>query len=122
MNKSIFSGRLTANPEIKYSQGVEPIAILNFALAVERKYKKEEEPNVDFVNFVAFGKIAEFISKYCTKGKKIGIIGYLKNKTWKDENNKTKTFTEFIVEEVELLDKKENTENESKGITDEETI
>lgn len=120
MNKTIFSGRLTDNPEIKYSQSTEPVAILNFSLAVQRKYKKEDEPDVDFVNFVAFGKIAEFISKYCTKGKKIGIIGYLKNRTWKDENNKTKTFTEFIVEEVELLDKKES--NENKGCEDEENI
>ncbi|WP_250277594.1 single-stranded DNA-binding protein [[Clostridium] colinum] len=120
MNKTIFSGRLTDNPDIKYSQSVEPIAILNFSLAVQRKYKKENEPDVDFVNFVAFGKIAEFISKYCTKGKKIAVIGYLKNRTWKDENNKTKTFTEFIVEEIELLDKKEN--NENKEVDDEKVV
>ena len=120
MNKTIFSGRLTDNPEIKYSQSIEPVAIVNFSLAVKRKYKKDNEPDVDFVNFVAFGKIAEFINTYCNKGSKINVLSYLKNRTWKDENNKTKTFTEFIVEEVELLDKKENTE--SKVIINEEVI
>lgn len=75
MNKVILMGRITRDLELKYSQTTEPIAVLKFNLAVARKFKKENENNVDFINCVAFGKTAEFISKYFTKGKLIAIIG-----------------------------------------------
>lgn len=112
MNKVILTGRLTRNPEIKYSQGTEPIGITNISLAVQRKFKKDGEPDADFMNCIAFGKTAELISKYCSKGKKIGVIGYFKTNSWTEENGAKKFATEVIIEEVEFLEKKEEKNNE----------
>ena len=73
MNKVQLTGRLTRNPEIRYSQSAEPVAVTRFGVAVNRKFKKDGEQDVDFINCVVFGKLAEFIGKYFTKGKMIGM-------------------------------------------------
>ena len=68
MNKVILMGRLTRDPEVRYSQGANPTAVARFSIAVDRRFKREGEPDADFFNCTAFGKQAEFIERYLRKG------------------------------------------------------
>ena len=79
MNKVILLGRLTKDPEIRYTQSENMLAIARYTLAVDRRFKKEGQPSADFINCVAFGKSAEFAEKYMTKGRLFGVIGRIKN-------------------------------------------
>ena len=107
MNKVQFIGRLTREPETKYSQSTQPIAVTRFSVAVNRKFKKDGEPEADFINCVSFGKTAEFISKYFTKGKMIGIVGCIRTNSWMDSATGQKRFsTDVLVEEVEFCGSK----------------
>ena len=113
MNKVQLTGRLTRNPEIRYSQSAEPVAVTRFGIAVNRKFKKDGEQDVDFINCVVFGKLAEFIGKYFTKGKMIGIVGSIITNSWTDDKGQKHYSTEVKVEEAEFLEKKENSDNVS---------
>jgi len=76
MNKNIYMGRLTRNPEVRYSQGNEPMAIARFTLAVDRKVRRQEgQQNADFIPCVAFGKLGEFAEKYLKQGTRILLEG-----------------------------------------------
>ncbi|WP_250278091.1 single-stranded DNA-binding protein [[Clostridium] colinum] len=110
MNKVIISGRLTRDPEIRYSQSAEPIAVTRFSVAVNRRFKREGEPDADFINCVAFGKIAEFIGKYFKKGKMIGIVGSIRTNSWTDNNGQKRISTDINVEEAEFLESKSSSE------------
>lgn len=77
MNKSILMGRLTRDPEVRYSQGAEPMAIARYSLAVNRRFKRQGEQDADFIPCVAFGKQGEFAEKYLTKGQMISAVGRL---------------------------------------------
>lgn len=68
MNKVILMGRLTRSPEVRYSQGAEPVAVARYTLAVNRRFKRKDEPEADFIPCVAFGKSGEFAEKYFRKG------------------------------------------------------
>ena len=112
MNKVIISGRLTRDPEMRYSQSAEPIAIARFSVAVNRRFKRDGEPDADFINCVSFGKTAEFINKYFSKGKMIGVVGSLRTNSWTDNTTGQKRFsTEIQVEEAEFLESKSSFEN-----------
>ena len=111
MNKVTLTGRLTKDPEIRYSQSAQPVAITRFSIAVNRKFKKDGEPDADFINCLSFGKLAEFIGKYFTKGKMIGIAGSIVNNSWIDDKGKNRYYTEIKVEEAEFLEKKESSDN-----------
>lgn len=113
MNKVQLTGRLTRNPEIRYSQSAEPVAVTRFGVAVNRKFKKDGEQDADFINCVTFGKTAEFISKYFTKGKMIGIVGSIVTNSWTDDKGQKRYSIEVKVEEAEFLEKKENSDNVS---------
>ena len=113
MNREILIGRLTKDPETRYTQGEDPVAITRFSIAVNRKFKKDGEQTADFLNCVAFGKVADIISKYFNKGKLIGIVGNIKVNNWTDNNDQKRTSTEIQVEEVEFLEKKEEINEES---------
>ena len=107
MNKVQLIGRLTRDPETRYSQSTQPIAVTRFSVAVNRKFKKDGEPEADFINCVSFGKTAEFISKYFTKGKMIGIVGCIRTNSWMDSATEQKRFsTDVLVEEVEFCGSK----------------
>lgn len=110
MNKIILSGRLTKKPESKYSQDNSSITVSKYTLAVNRKYKKEAEQDVDFISCTVFGKGAEFAEKYFEKGLLIGISGKLQVSSWKDENGQTHFKTEVIVDEQEFLESKKSFE------------
>lgn len=91
MNKVMLMGRLTRDPEVRYSQSANPVA-------VRRQFKKQGEPDVDFFNIVAFGKAAEFVQKHFRKGHMIMIVGRLQVSTWED-NNKVKHISIDVVTE-----------------------
>lgn len=111
MNKSILIGRLVADPMIKYSNGENQIAIVNFTVAVDKRIKKEGEQTADFINCIAFGKTGEFIGKYFNKGKKIGIVGRIQSSTYTRDDGTKKYKTEVVVEEVEFVSKKDDDNN-----------
>ena len=98
MNKVIFMGRFTADPEMKTTQS--GAVICNFTVAVDRRFKKDGQPTADFFNCVAFGKTAEFVSKWFTKGKMILVEGSMQNRSWEDDKNNKHYRTELIVDSV----------------------
>ena len=79
MNKVIMMGRLTRDPEVRYSQGASQTAIARFSLAVDRRWKREGEPDADFFNCTVFGKQADFVEKYLRQGTKVVITGRVQN-------------------------------------------
>nr|WP_317357294.1 single-stranded DNA-binding protein [uncultured Tyzzerella sp.] len=106
MNKVTLIGRLTKDPELRYSQGKESVAVTRFSVAVNRRFKKENEQEADFINCVSFGKQAEFISNYFKKGQQIAIIGRIQTGSYKDNNGNTKYTFDIAVEEVEFCGSK----------------
>lgn len=112
MNKCIFMGRLTKDPEIRYTQSEKPVAVVNYTLAVERRYKREGEPSADFINFVAYGTAAEFAEKYLKKGTKLVVTARCQTRTYNNKDNKKVYVTEFIVEEQEFAESKRAAGNE----------
>lgn len=110
MNRAIFIGRLTKDPELKTSQN--NISILTFTIAVDREFKREGQPTADFINCVAWGNTAEFISKYFTKGRMIAIEGSVQTRSWEDNDGKKHYVTEIPVRRVEFCgDKPKNSNN-----------
>lgn len=98
MNSCNFLGRFTKDLDLKYV-GNENTAILNFTLAVDRKFKKEGQPTADFLNFVAIGKPAEILTKYCTKGSMIAVTSRVQTRNWDDKDGNKHYTTEFVVEQ-----------------------
>jgi single-strand DNA-binding protein len=104
MNKSILLGRLTKNPEIRYSQA-NNIKVANFTLPVNRKYVKPgEERQTDFINIVAYSKLAEFAEKYLKQGLQICLSGRIQTRTYEDNNGQKRYVTEIIAEEIDFAD------------------
>ena len=107
MNKVIIIGRFTRDPEIKYSTGENATATARFSLAVNRRFKnKEGNYDADFINCVAFGKTAEFIEKYFTKGMAIGITGRIQTGSYTNKEGQKVYTTDVVVEETEFVDSK----------------
>ncbi len=110
MNKVILLGRLTKNPEIKYSQK-NNMMVANFTLAVNRKYVKTgEERQTDFINIVTYSKLAEFVQKYLKQGLQVCICGRMQTRTYDDNNGIKRYVTEIIAEDIDFADsfKKQN--------------
>ena len=105
MNKVIMMGSIAKEPDIKYSKGEKSTAIANFTLAVSRKYKREGQPDADFFNCCAYGKTAETIEKYCSKGTKLTIVGSLQNDNYEKDGQKH-TNTKINVDEFEFAESK----------------
>lgn len=100
MNKVILMGRLTRDPEVRYSQGNnEPLAVARYSLAVNRRFKRQGEQEADFINCVAFGKTGEFAEKYFKKGQMVSIVGRLQVRSWDDNEGKKRWSTDVVVEE-----------------------
>ena len=112
MNKVEILGRLTKDPEVRFTNNTNT-KVVNFTLAVNRRFKKEGEPEADFINCVAWKSQADILDKYVKKGRQIAVVGRIQTSTYKDENNSNKYKTEVIVEEVYFADsKKEETKEE----------
>ena len=99
MNKVILMGRLTKDPEVRYTQSAEPMAIARYTLAVNKRFKKQGEADADFIPCVAFGKQGEFAEKYLAKGRQVAVVGRLQVRNWEDNEGKKRTTTEVVVEE-----------------------
>lgn len=108
MNKCIFIVRLTRDIEVKYSQGENPIAIGRFGGAVQRKFKRDGEPDADFLNFLVFGKQAETIEKYFHKGEKIGLTCHVQTGSYTNRDGQKVYTTDFVVDEFEFVESKQN--------------
>lgn len=106
MNKVILCGRLTKDPEIRYTNGATPICVATYTLAVERKIKKDGEASADFINCVAFGKLADFVEKYLTKGMKIMVSGHIQTGSYINKNGQKVYTTNVVVEEQEFAESK----------------
>lgn len=111
MNKVILMGRLTKDPEVRYSQGTPPLAIASYTLAVNRAFKREGEPDADFINIVAFGKRGEFAEKYFRKGQLVAVVGRLQIRTYDDPDGKRQWFTEVLVDEQHFAESKSSFES-----------
>jgi len=110
MNKVILMGRLTRDPEVRYTTTNNTL-VCTFSLAVNRRMKKEGQPDADFFNIVAWSKTGEFCSKYFKKGQQVGIIGRLETRNYDDKDGKRVYVTEVNAEEVYFADsKQENNE------------
>lgn len=96
MNKVQLLGRLTKDPEVRYTEKENPLAIARYSLAVPKR-NRDEQPN--FINCVAFGKSGEFAEKYFKKGQQVCVVGSLNVSSWEDENGKKKYKTEVNIEE-----------------------
>ena len=107
MNKVILMGRLVKEPEVRYSQGAEPIAVARYTLAVNRRFKRQGEPEADFINCVAFGKTGEFAEKYFKKGQLVAITGRLQVRSW-DMDGERRYATEVIIEEQHFAESKKD--------------
>lgn len=111
MNKVILMGRLTKDPEVRYTQGDEPTAIARYTLAVNRTFKKEGEPDADFITCVAFAKKGEFAEKYFKKGQMVAVCGRLSIRTYDDQNNQRHWMTEVIVDDQYFAESKASFES-----------
>lgn len=107
MNKVILIGRLTRDPEVRYTNGDNPMAVARFSLAVDRRGKKNnEEQTADFINCVSFGKTAEFAEKYFRKGTKICVVGRIQTGSYTNKDNVKVYTTDVVVEEQEFAESK----------------
>ncbi|WP_418405393.1 single-stranded DNA-binding protein [Anaerotignum faecicola] len=107
MNKVILMGRLTRDPEVRYSQSSEPVAVARYTLAVNRRFKRKDEPEADFIPCVALGKRGEFAEKYFRKGQLVGVIGRLQVRSW-DKDGERRYATEVIIEEQHFAESKKD--------------
>ena len=118
MNKVILMGRLTRDAEIRYSQGESSTAIARFSLAVDRRFRRDnDEQTADFINCVAFGRQGEFAEKYLRKGIKIAITGRIQTGSYTKPDGQRVYTTDVVVEECEFAESKSQSDNNAGGFT-----
>ena len=106
MNKVVLMGRLTRDPEVRYTQTNNTL-VASFSLAVNRRFVRQgEERQADFINIVAWSKTGEFCSKYFKKGQQVGVIGRIQTRTWDDDQGTKHYVTEVVAEEAYFADSK----------------
>ena len=106
MNKVILMGRLTRDPEVRYTTNTNTL-VASFSLAVNRRFAKQgEERQADFINVVAWNKTGEFCSKWFKKGQQVAVVGRLQTRHWEDENKVKHYVTEVVAEEAYFADSK----------------
>lgn len=125
MNKVILMGRPTRDPEIRYSQGENSMAVAKFILAVDRRFNSgENEQTADFISCVAFGKRAEFFEKYTRQGTKLVIEGHIQTGNYTNKDGNRIYTTDIVVESAEFAESKASAEgnapNRSESETDED--
>ena len=106
MNKVILMGRFTRDPDVRYSAGENAVAIARYTLAVERRFKRDGEANVDFISCVAFGRAAEFAEKYLKHGMRMTISGRIQTGSYTNREGKKVYTTEVVVEEQKFAESK----------------
>lgn len=106
MNKVMLMGRLTRDPEVRYGQGGNQTAVARFSIAVDRRFKREGQPDADFFNCTAFGKQAEFVERYLHKGTKMVVIGSIQNDNYTNRDGQMVYSVRIIVDELEFAESK----------------
>jgi single-strand DNA-binding protein len=113
MNKVILMGRLTRDPEVRYSSGENALAIARYTLAVDRRFHKDNEASADFIGCVAFGKGGEFAEKYLRQGTKIVVTGRIQTGSYTNREGQKVYTTEIVVEDQEFAESKAASQNNS---------
>lgn len=113
MNKVVLMGRLTRDPEVRYSQGEKATAIARYTLAVDRTFKRDGEQTADFINCVVFGRSAEFAERYFRQGTKIAISGRIQTGSYTNKDGVKVYTTEVVVDEQEFAESKAASANNS---------
>ena len=106
MNKVILMGRLTRDPEVRYSQGASQTTVGRFSVAVDRRFKREGEPDADFFNCTCFGKQAEFVERYLHKGTKVVLCGRIQNDNYTNKDGQQVYNVRIMVDEIEFAESK----------------
>ena len=113
MNKAILVGRLTRDPEVRYAQGEGAMAVARYTLAVDRRFKRDNEPTADFIPCVVFGRSAEFAEKYFRQGMRVSVSGRIQTGSYTNKDGARVYTTEVIVEEQEFAESR--AEREANG-------
>ena len=111
MNKVILMGRLTRDPEVRYSQGEQATAIARYTLAVDRRFKRDGDQTADFIGCVAFGKLGEFAEKYLRKGTKVVVTGRIQTGSYTNREGQKVYTTEVVVEDQEFAESKASSDS-----------
>ena len=111
MNKVILMGRLTRDPEVRYSQGASQTSVARFSVAVDRRFKREGEPDADFFNCTCFGKQAEFVERYLHKGTKVVLCGRIQNDNYTNKDGQMVYSVRVMVDEIEFAESKNASAN-----------
>ena len=106
MNKVVLMGRFTRDPEVRYSQGENALAIARYTLAVDRRFKRDGEQSADFINCVVFGKSAEFTERYFRQGMRVTVCGRIQTGSYTNRDGVKVYTTEVVVEEQEFAESK----------------
>ncbi|MCL2564974.1 MAG: single-stranded DNA-binding protein [Defluviitaleaceae bacterium] len=106
MNKAVLMGRLTKDPEIRYSQSNEPLCIARYTIAVNRRFKRDGEPEADFIPCVAFGRAGEFAERWFKKGMMVCVSGRIQVRSWEDQQGQKRWSTEVVLEEQDFAESK----------------
>lgn len=114
MNKVILMGRLTRDPEVRYSQGEQSTAIARYTIAVDRRFKRDGDATADFIGCVAFGRAGEFAEKYLRKGTKVAVTGRIQTGSYTNKDGQKVYTTDVVVEEQEFAESK-NASSENAG-------
>ena len=118
MNKVILMGRLTRDPEVRYSQGENATAVARYTLAVDRRFNRNnDEQSADFINCVAFGRNGEFAEKYLRKGTKIAATGRIQTGSYTNKDGVRVYTTDVVIEEQEFAESKNNSSAGNGGFT-----
>ena len=119
MNKVILMGRLTKDPDVRYSQGADGnMAIARFSLAVDRRFqRKDDQQTADFINCVAFGKQGEFVEKYFHKGMKMALTGRIQTGSYTNKDGNKVYTTDVVAEEIEFAESKNAQGGSAEGFT-----
>lgn len=111
MNKIVLMGRLTKDPEVRYSQGENATAVARYTLAVDRQFKRDGDQSADFINCIAFGKRGEFAEKYLRKGTKIAVVGRIQTGSYTNKDGNKVYTTDVVVDEHEFVESKASQQN-----------
>lgn len=111
MNKVVLMGRLTRDPEVRYSQGENALAIARYTLAVDRRFKRDGEQTADFINCVVFGKSAEFTERYFRQGMRVVVCGRIQTGSYTNRDGVKVYTTEVVVEEQEFAESKASSDS-----------
>ena len=108
LNKAILMGRLTRDPELRYTQNNTPV--VTFSLAIDRSYSRGQERQTDFIDIVAWRRTAEFVSQWFTKGMMAVVVGSIQSRRWQDKNGNNRTSIEVVADEVQFGESKRSRE------------